>query len=314
MAPGETCPWCNAARAPGPACPRCGANYAKAELIKAHGRAVTPPPTPAEELPVPVPAVIVGAEDRAVDDPELEWKLCVAAIPAALAVALAFHLLTPGLQRILFGMPVHELGHAVSAWLCGYFAIPTLWKTLTFSDSRGWLVPVVLAGAIAYGIYRAYMAEKRAYILLLVALLAVQAVGTLGISEDKAEMLIVFGGDGMGMVLAAALMASFFVGKRTELYKGWLRWGFVIIGAAAFVDMFATWWVAQSNADVIPFGENEGSGLSDPMKLLEDYGWPTKTIVRRHVLVGVASLLALAAVYVWGVLRARRATREQPAS
>jgi hypothetical protein len=57
---------------------------------------------------------------------------------------------------------------------------------------------------------------------------------------------------------------------------------------------------------VIPFGENEGSGLSDPMKLLEDYGWPTSTIVRRYVLVGVCSLAALVLVYVWGVLRARR--------
>ncbi len=271
-------------------------------------------PAAAEELPLPLPAVIVGAEARAVDDPALEWKLCVAAIPVALALALVFHLLTPGLQRIFFGMPVHELGHAVSAWLCGYFAIPTLWKTLTFSDARGWLTPLALAGAIAWGISRAYMAEKSAYIVLLVALLAVQAVGTLGIREEKAEMLIVFGGDGMGMVLAAALMASFFFGKRTELYKGWLRWGFVVIGAMAFVDMFATWWVAQTNADVIPFGENEGSGLSDPMKLVEDYGWPTRAIVRRYVLVGVASLLALAAVYGWGVMRARRAMKESPAS
>jgi hypothetical protein len=73
--------------------------------------------------------------------------------------------------------------------------------------------------------------------------------------------------------------------------------------------MFATWWIAQYNADVIPFGENEGSGMSDPLKLLEDYGWPTATIVRRYVLVGVASLAGLAGVYVWGVLRARRMMR-----
>jgi hypothetical protein len=70
--------------------------------------------------------------------------------------------------------------------------------------------------------------------------------------------------------------------------------------------MFATWWIAQSNPEVIPFGENEGSGLSDPLKLLEEYGWPMKTIVRRYVLVGVCALAGLVLVYVWGVLRARR--------
>jgi hypothetical protein len=202
-------------------------------------------------------------------------------------------------------MPVHELGHALTAWLCGYFAIPTLWKTFV-PDSRGVLAPLILAGAVAYGIYRAYAAEKPVYIALLAAVLVVQGIGTFGTRDNTAGMLITFAGDGMGMVIAAALMASFFFGKRTELHKGWLRWGFVIIGAAAFVDMFATWWIAQTNPDVIPFGENEGSGLSDPMKLLEDYGWTAKIIVRRYVLVGAGALAALAAVYIWGVLRARR--------
>ena len=119
-------------------------------------------------------------------------------------------------------------------------------------------------------------------------------------------MLFTWGGDGMGMVLAAMLMATFFFGKRTELYKGWLRWGFLVIGAAAFSDMFATWWSARTNRDAIPFGEIEGVGLSDPMKLLEDHGWEITDIVRRYVNTGLASLAGLAAVYAWGVARARR--------
>ena len=304
MAAAETCPWCSAPRVTGVTCPRCGANYAKAALIKTQGRAAVA----VEEsvaLESPVAAVLASADDRVVDDPVLEWKLAVAAIPAALALALLFHLVMPSLQRIFFGMPVHELGHAVSAWLCGYFAIPTLWKTL-IPESRGFVAPIILAGALGYGMYKAWLAEKPAYLVLLGGVLLVQGFGTLYVSENAAEMLFTFGGDGMGMVLAAALMASFFFGKRTELYKGWLRWGFLLIGAAAFADMFGTWWVAQSNADVIPFGENEGSGLSDAMKLLEEYRWPTQTIVRRYVLVGVCSLVALALVYAWGVLRARR--------
>jgi len=291
----ETCPWCSAPRAAGATCPRCGANYAKAELIKAQGRAAI--------MEKPVAAVIAGPDDQAVDDPLLEWKLCVGAIPAALGLGVVFHLLTPGLQRIFFGMPVHELGHAVTAWLCGYFAIPTLWKTL-IPESRGFVAPALLAGALVYLMVRAWRAEKPGYVALLGVVLLVQAIGTLYISESTAEMLFTFGGDGMGMVLAAALMASFFFGKRTQLYKGWLRWGFLLIGAAAFADMFGTWWVAQSNPDVIPFGENEGSGLSDPMKLLEDYGWSTQTMVRRYVWVAVGSLAGLALVYAWGVKRA----------
>jgi hypothetical protein len=118
--------------------------------------------------------------------------------------------------------------------------------------------------------YRAWLAEKLYLVVLGGGLLIVQ-------------------GDGMGMVLVTALMASFFFGKRTQLYKRSLRWGLLAIGAAAFVDMFATWYSGN-----IPFGEIEGTGLSDPMKLVEEHGWPAKLMVRRYIRVGVACLSALA--------------------
>jgi len=258
-----------------------------------------------EEAPVVEKPLTISFEERAVDDPAFEYKVTLIALPAALAAGVLFHFLTPGLQRIFFGMPVHELGHAVSAWLCGYFAIPTLWKTLVFSESRSVIWPLLLAGGLVFLAVLAWRAEKIAYLALVAGVLVLQAIGTLGISEDKAEMLFTFGGDGMGMVLAVLLMATFFFGKRTQLYKGSVRWGLLVIGAAAFADIFATWWAAQWNAEAIPFGENEGSGLSDPMKLLEDYRWTTQVIVRRYVLVGCGSLAALAAVYTWGVMRAR---------
>src|SRR5687767_10079390 len=90
-----TCPWCNAPRATGTTCPRCGANYAKAEQIKAHGRAqVVEEAVAVPVQDVPIAAMLVGMEARVVEDPALEWKLCAAAIPAALVLALTFHVLT----------------------------------------------------------------------------------------------------------------------------------------------------------------------------------------------------------------------------
>jgi hypothetical protein len=239
-------------------------------------------------------------EDRVVDDPALEFKLCVAAIPAALALGVAFHILTPSLQRIFLAMPIHELGHAVTAWFCGYFAVPTLWRTL-IPEERGFIAPVLLAAALGFLIYRAYMAEKIYLIVLGAVLLLVQGAGTFLIKEQNAEMLFTFGGDGMGMVLATALMCTFFFGKRTQLYRGALRWGFLAIGAAAFVDMFAIWVTGE-----IPFGEIEGVGLSDPMRLVEEHGWSAAVMVRRYVTVGVSCLAVLVLVYVWGVRLAWR--------
>jgi hypothetical protein len=247
----------------------------------------------------------VFAEPEGVEDPDLEWKLCAAAIPAMLCIALAFHAGGIGqfLQRTFLTMPVHEFGHAVAAWLCGYAAIPTLWKTLV-PESRGFVAPVLLAGGMGYMMFRAWQTEKHLLLGLGGAVLLLQSIGTFGIKEKTANMLITFGGDALGMVLATLLMASFFFGKETQLYKGSLRWGFVAIGAAAFVDMFAVWWAARRDFGRIPFGEQEGRGLSDATKLVDLFGWSADQLIRRHVMVGVCCLVALAAVYAWGVWRA----------
>lgn len=268
-------------------------------MIKHQGKAVA----------LPLPEASIVFQESPVEDPVLEFKLCVAAIPLALALGALFHHLTPGLQRIVFGMPLHELGHAAAAWFCGHWAIPTLWKTLV-AEERGFVMPILLAGALGFMMYSAYQAEKIYLVVLGAVLLLVQAFGTFYIRDVTAEMVFTFGGDGIGMVLAVMLMATFFFGKRTQLYKGWLRWGFLVIGAAAFSDMFATWWAARNDIGKIPYGEIEGVGLSDSAKLVELHGWSVQVLVRRFLTVGFACLAALAAVYAWGVWAAWRKAKE----
>jgi hypothetical protein len=241
-----------------------------------------------------------------VDDPALELKFVVASVPAALALAALFHVALPSLQRIFLGMPVHELGHAVSAWFTGHWAIPTLWKT-PMGEERGFVTPVLLLGAIGWMMVRAWRAEKMALVALGGVLVLLQAWGTLLISKRSADALIVFAGDGVGMVIATALMCSFFFGKDTQLYKGSLRWGFLAIGAAAFADMFSTWWAARTDFGRIPFGEQEYVGASDALRLVDGYGWSTELLVRRYVVLGLACLVVLALVYAWGIWQARKA-------
>jgi hypothetical protein len=244
-----------------------------------------------------------------VDDPELEWKFCIAAIPAMLLLALGFHAFMPFLQRTFLAMPVHELGHAVTAWLCGYFAIPTLWKTL-IPETRGVIAPLVLAGGVGYLMFRAWQAEKPLLVGAGAFVLVLAAIGTLGVKAKTADMLIVFGGDGMGMVLATLLMASFFFGKETQLYRGSLRWGFIAIGAAAFVDLFTVWIAARRDYGRIPLGEQEGGLLSDATRLIDDHNWSADQLVSRYFTLGVLCLLAIAAVYAWGVWQASLARKK----
>ena len=54
--------------------------------------------------------------------------------------------------------------------------------------------------------------------------------------------------------VCVALMATFFVRNESLVNKG-LRWGTLVIGAGAWVDIFATWWAARSDDGAIPYGE-----------------------------------------------------------
>jgi hypothetical protein len=137
--------------------------------------------------------------------------------------------------------------------------------------------------------------------LLGAALALLQVIGTLGLSARAAAALITFGGDGGAIVIGSALMAMFFAGEDTQWKQGGLRWGFLVIGAAAYVDAFATWWAARHDWDAIPFGEIEGVGLSDPSKLTDEYGWPVKLLVTRYVTLGLLCAVVLTGIWVWGI-------------
>ncbi len=172
------------------------------------------------------------------------------------------------------------------------------------SGNQGLIAPLALFAALGYALYRAHIANQLPAMVAVDMLMLLQIFGTLIIQPETARMLITFGGDGMGMMLATLLMSSFFFGKHTQLYKGSLRWGFVVMGAAAFIDMYATWWKARKDVNAIPYGTLDGMA-SDAMKLVEVHGWTLQLLVQRHVVVGACCLLLLTLVYAWGVRRAK---------
>jgi hypothetical protein len=290
-----------------PDCPRCGVIYAKAE---AHALAVGD----AGPVPVPVPvgdaATPTWNEDA--EDATLELRLRAIAVPLALLVSVV--LVSTGfghfLVRTFASMWVHEIGHATAAWLCGYLAFPGPWFT-PIAGSRSPILVLALAAALAYGTFRCWRGERRGSAAALLALLALQLGCTLFLSAAAARQFIIFAGDAGCLVLGTLLMATVYAPREGAIRRGWLRWGFLAIGAVSFVDVFALWWGARSDYDLIPFGQNEGSGLSDPSVLTELFGWTTGALVRRYVTLGCVCLAALAVLYAWGLARARDEIRNR---
>jgi hypothetical protein len=287
MSSAEACPHCGVPRVDGPECPRCGVIYAKAE---AHAAAV------------PAQRVERAFWDGVADDVALEMRLRAVAIPAALLVATGIVVWSDFghfFVRTFASMWVHEIGHAVAAWLCGYPAFPGPWFT-PIAEKRSTILALALAGALVYSAFRSWKADRRALVAASGVLLAVQLCCTL-LGPREARQFIVFAGDGGCLVFGTLLMATVYAPAGSAVRKGWLRWGFLVIGAVSFADAFAQWWGARSDYDRIPFGHNEGAGLSDPSVLTEQFGWTTGSLVRRYVALGCVCLAGLAAAYAWGL-------------
>ena len=237
-------------------------------------------------------------------DEALEARLRAYAIPAALAVAFLLVLTGPGhfLLRTFLSMWVHELGHAATAWLCGFLAFPGPWLTPMASE-RSVVFELLVLGALAYGVIWAQRNERPALSRVFVGVAALQLCCAALLPAGAARQLIIFMGDGGCLVLGTLLMLTVYAPQGSALHRGWLRWGFLVIGAAAFADAFEQWWAARTDPDRIPFGMNEGAGLSDPSVLSDTFGWSATRLVHSYVALGCVCLVVLAAAYAWGLRR-----------
>jgi hypothetical protein len=237
------------------------------------------------------------------NDPELERRIRQLALPAALGLAfLVTHSGLRTIARTFLTMWIHELGHATTAWLCGFGAFPGPWRT-PMSEQRMWIVTLGIMAAIGYAGYRAWTEQAWRRVAGLAALLLVQLVLTFALRARTARGLIIFMGDGGCLLLGTLLMATLYVAPGSALHRGWLRWGFLVIGAFAFADAFSTWWEARHSAEGVTFGEIEGVGDSDPTKMVFEFGWSEARLISRYLTLAWVCLAALAALYLNGLRR-----------
>jgi hypothetical protein len=247
------------------------------------------------------------------EEARLELKLRAIAIPAALAISwlmnssAALH----SLIRTFVSMWIHEIGHATSAWLCGFGAFPGPWRTPS-SENRMPLVSIALAGGLCFLVYRGWTLRRWWWVAGGVTLLVAQAIGTLVLHPHHARMIFSFGGDAGCLVWGSVLMMFVYVDRESSIHRGWLRWGFLVIGALSFIDVFDTWWGARTDVDRIPFGEIEGVGLSDPSVLVENYGWHEGLLISRYLTLAAVCGAAVLVAYVLGLWQAARAVRSRP--
>jgi hypothetical protein len=247
----------------------------------------------------------VRADARADARAELKYRLL--ALPAALLLARLVAGTPLRMAAAMLAMVLHESGHAITAWLTGRWAVPLPWVT-PHGQERSWLIVLLVTAAIGFAGFLAWKMERPGWLLAAAGLLVLQLIAL----SSPAEAMIIFFGDGGALVLATILMATFYAPRESRLYKSWgLRWGLLAIGALSFMHVFLMW---RGPLEDLPFGEIEGVNLSDPSLLTEMYGWTVLQMVDRYVRLGTFCLLALLALYIWGLVSAYVELRRSPAA
>ena len=227
---------------------------------------------------------------------ELKYRLL--ALPLALLAACWMTSTGLRIGAAMLAMVLHESGHAITAWLTGRWAVPLLWVTM-HGEERSWWIVLLLTSAICFGGFLARRAQRWGWVCAAGAVLTLQLTF---LSLPNPGALIIFGGDGGALVLAAILMSSFYPPRESALYKNWgMRWGLLAIGALTFMHVFRVW---SGPIEDLPFGEIEGVNLSDPSLLTEMYGWSVTQLIDRYLRLATVCLVALLALYVWGLVSA----------
>jgi hypothetical protein len=233
-----------------------------------------------------------------------EFLCRVFALPGALLVGWLVNLAMPMLTAFL-SMWLHESGHAITAWFCGYAAFPTAWITM-IPDERGRWISVVLGAAAATGGYFAFRLQRWFWFAASGAFVALFVLGNLQ-TQSHAKSLFTFWGEGAAYVLATVLMLTFYARPESPIARNQVRWGLLLLGAMAFCSVYMRW--AGGFESIAQFLEDtDGRGIpSDQRVLTLEYGWSIYQLIHYYWTVGHACLLTLAGAYAVGLVQAQKA-------
>lgn len=288
-------------------CLKCGIIFSRYQAALAAKEAALAAPGPVAPAVAPEAGADDAVRNTARADSLRELLCRIFALPLALLAARLVARTPLRLAAGMLAMVLHESGHAITSWLTGRWAVPLLWVTM-HGDGRSWGIVLCIAAAIVFAGFLAWRAERWGWVLAAGLALITQMT----FLSLPAESSIVFGGDAGAMVLATILMSAFYAPRESAIYKSWgLRWGLLAIGALSFMHVFLIW---TGPYEELPFGEIEGVNLSDPSLLTEMYGWSVPQLVDRYVRLGKMCLVALLALYVWGLVSAYLELRRSPAA
>lgn len=238
------------------------------------------------------------------------------ALPLAVAISWAAHSIWTlrTLGYFFSSIPLHELGHAVMAWIGGIpaipvgFFVPTAGLTLS-SGERNFLVSLVFWGILSFVGYRAWL-EKIWFICTLSVLYILISIYFTFLEPLGSVMTwMAFCGCAGEFILGTTLILAFHNSLFSFLRWDFFRYPFLLMGTYSYLNAFLKWNNIQRKIEAIPYGTGISvDGAKDTggdMNRLIAGGWTEADIISGYVTVGKICLLVIAIQYIYSLIKSQ---------
>ena len=240
------------------------------------------------------------------------WEIYYA-IP--IAAALASIIQRNGLLELFF-IPVvvqlHELGHALHAWLAGRIAIPLIAVTIPGEWGNRAAVFLVMASALGAMIYWNRLKGRLFLPAVGAILLVAQVYMTFLLGKQEAEACMIFGGIAGQLYFSTLMVIAFYYEMPEKMRWGYWRNVCLVMGMFAFEHTFAFWRAVAAGRKALPKGSligGEGDTNGDINRLIAEHGWTEFSLTTAYNSIGTLCLVIIWGHYVW---RLHRSTKESP--
>ncbi|WP_157772328.1 hypothetical protein [Lacunisphaera limnophila] len=239
-----------------------------------------------------------------------DWKVNTFVPPLLLAVTWLITISPLGFFLKGFHVWMHEFGHAVPAWLCGFRAtpLPFGWTPVEPEYSHFVYWGLLLLFGLLFG---AGLLERKVWAMIAaVGLAGLQYYMTWRMPEHRQEFWwSAFGGVGGEFVLSTLCMLFFWVQLPEKFRWGGCRYVFFFIGATTLIAIWVRWGDVYRGIEEIPFGSminGEDDEGGDMNKLMDGYGWKKAEIRRNYYVLGKWCWVALGLMWLVFALRLNR--------
>lgn len=262
------------------------------------------------------------------ESPESESQWSLLSVPTrlhTLALPIAFGLnyllakwgLTSMLGWYFVSIPLHEIGHAVGAWLGSRFAFPIgalipMAGFTTMSDERSVFFGLFVFAGIASLGWQGFRKSNRT-LLILAALLAFLWIRfTFFVPLEVNHRFSIWSGVGGEFFLGAGLVILCFYELPPRFHWEFFRMIALFYGSYSYVASFSKWLAIRAKEASLPMGSFLSGGADsngDMERLMQVYGWTEPKIIQSYVQLGTICGLLIAGHWIYALSRRLRTSQ-----